>query len=158
MLTLGLACPGAQAIEAGQPAPGYAIPLLDGTTFTPDRGAGHVVVLHFWATWCIPCRGELPAIERYYRKHHGGGLDFIAISVDDPSDLATVKEMLGHFSYPGAVIQEAHVRGYGRIWRIPLTFVIDRNGVLRYDAWGGGPDGLDEVLLESTLTPLLAGH
>lgn len=145
----------AWAIGTGEPAPDYRIRLTNGTIFSREAGAGKVVVLHFWASWCVPCRSEMPAIESYYRKHHGQGLEFIAISMDDPADLAKVRDILGRYSYPGALARDAEVRGYGRIWRIPLTFVIDRRGLLRLDAWSGGDDGLTEALLEAAITPLL---
>ncbi|MDE1981070.1 MAG: TlpA family protein disulfide reductase [Betaproteobacteria bacterium] len=147
----------AGAVGPGEPAPDYHVRLLDGRTFSRADGLGKVVILHFWASWCVPCRSEMPAIERYYRKHHGEGLELIAISMDDPADISKVREVLGHYSYPGAMAGEAQMRSYGRIWRIPLTFVVDRQGTLRLDAWGGGESGLDEASLESAVTPLLNG-
>lgn len=155
LLILGTFSLGSQAIEVGQSAPFYNIQLANGKIFSESDGAGKVVVLHFWATWCEPCRSELPAIENYYQKHHREGLEFIAISLDDPADIAKVRAVLSRYSYPGTLLSDANIRGYGRIWRIPLTFVIDRKGILRYDAWGGGDDGLNEAILESALTPLL---
>ncbi|MDE1990403.1 MAG: TlpA family protein disulfide reductase [Betaproteobacteria bacterium] len=149
------AAPAAFAIAEGQPAPAYDIRLLDGQQFASTREAGHVVMLHFWASWCVPCRAEMPAMERYYRAHHAQGFDLVAISMDSPEDMDKARALMKPFSFPGAWIQDASVRGYGRIWRIPLTFVIDRQGVLRHDAWDGGDAGITDAALEQALTPLL---
>ena len=59
------------------------------------------------------------------------------------------------FAFPAAMANEAKYSGYGRIWRLPLTFVIDRGGMLRQDGWYGSPS-IDAALLEKTVTPLLA--
>ncbi len=154
-LTLsGFVTPMALAIEEGTLAPAYDIHLMNGQSFSSSEGTGKVVMLHFWATWCVPCREEMPAIERYYSKHHQDGLELIAISMDDPDDVQKARDMMKNYSFPGALIRESRVKGYGRIWRIPLTFVIDRQGILRRDAWESEA-GLDEGTLDKTITPLL---
>ncbi len=143
------------AIEEGAPAPGYEIHLMNGQTFATGDGSGKVVMLHFWASWCVPCREEMPAMERYYQAHHREGLELIAITMDDPEDLQKARDIMKGYSFPGAWIRESRVKGYGRIWRIPLTFVIDRKGVLRRDAWDGDA-GLDEATLDRAIAPLLS--
>ena len=143
------------AIAEGEPAPAYDIRLLDGQTFSSAREDGRVVMLHFWASWCVPCRAEMPAMERYYRAHHGQGFDLVAVSMDSPEDMDKARAMMKAYSFPAAWIQDASVRGFGRIWRIPLTFVIDRRGVLRHDAWDGGDGGITDGVLDQTITPLL---
>jgi cytochrome c biogenesis protein CcmG, thiol:disulfide interchange protein DsbE len=144
----------AAAPSEGQPAPPFSAALLDGTPFTTASAAGKVVVLNFWATWCAPCRAEMPALDAYYRQHHGEGLELIAISMDSPKDDAKVREIMQSFAFPAALGRDAGIKGYGRIWRLPLTFVIDRKGVLRKDGWYGDP-GIDAALLERIVTPLL---
>ncbi len=144
----------ALAVEEGTLAPAYDIRLMNGQSFSSSEGAGKVVVLHFWASWCVPCRTEMPAMEHYYNKHHQEGLELVAISMDDPNDVQMARDMMKSYSFPGALIRESRVKGYGRIWRIPLTFVIDRQGILRRDAWDGEA-GIDEAVLEKTITPLL---
>ena len=138
----------------GKTAPAAEAKLLDGGSFRLADAKGQVVVLNFWATWCVPCRAEMPAIESYFRKHRDAGLKVIAISMDDPKDEAKVREVMHAFSFSAGLARDASVKGYGRIWRIPLTFVIDRRGILRRDGWYGDA-GLDLQLLEKTVTPLL---
>jgi cytochrome c biogenesis protein CcmG, thiol:disulfide interchange protein DsbE len=138
----------------GQPAPAMSAKLLDGTLFKLTENAGKVVVVNIWATWCAPCRAEMPALDAYFRQHRDDGLVLLAISMDDPRDEAKVRDFMKAFSFPAALARDADIKGYGRVWRLPLTFVVDRHGILRKDDWYGDP-GLDAQLLEKTLTPLL---
>ena len=128
--------------------------MFDGTAFSLANQAGNVVVINFWATWCAPCREEMPALDAYYRLHRAEGLEIVAISMDSPKDEAKAREMMKAFSFPAAFMREANGKGYGRIWRLPLTFVIDRRGILRKDGRYGNPL-LDIATLEQTVTPLL---
>jgi thiol-disulfide isomerase/thioredoxin len=142
------------AVDVGQLAPALEAKLLDGTQFSLAAATGKVVIVNFWATWCEPCRAEMPALEAYYQKHRAEGLQMLAISMDAPRDEPKVREIMRAFSFSAAIARDASFKPYGRIWRIPLTFVIDRQGVLRKDGWYGDP-GIDLPLLESTVTPLL---
>ncbi len=141
-------------IAEGKAAPAMDLKFLDGSRFALAEQSGKVVIINFWATWCTPCRAEMPAIETYYQKHHAEGLQIIAVSMDDPKDEPKVREVMKSFTFPAAMARDANIKGYGRIWRIPLTFVIDRRGILRKDGWYGDP-GIDLPLLEKTVTPLL---
>ena len=145
----------ARAIEEGKPAPPLEAKLLDGAKFALAGQGGKVVVINFWATWCTPCREEMPALEAFYQRHRADGLEILAISMDEPKDEATVREVMRGFTFPAAMVRDASAKGYGRIWRIPLTFVIDRRGILRKDGWYGDP-GIDLPLLDKTVLPLLA--
>lgn len=147
----------ARSLEVGQMSPPYQARLLDGQTVTPAQTRGKVVLIHFWATWCVPCRTEMPALERYYQKHRAQGLEILMVSMDDEGDLPKMRQMMEKYSYPGAWYRQSDFKQFGRIWRIPISFVIDRTGVLRQDSWDGGEAGLDEGTLEQIVTPLLAG-
>jgi thiol-disulfide isomerase/thioredoxin len=146
--------PYANAIEVGKPAPPLEAKLLDGTQFSMNATAGNVVIINFWATWCVPCRAEMPALDAFYQKHRTEGLQLLAISMDDPRDEPKMREVMSAFTFPAALARDASFKPYGRIWRIPLTFVVDRRGILRKDGWYGDA-GIDLPLLESTVTPLL---
>lgn len=150
-------CSLAFAAVEGQPAPAIEAKLLDGTVFNLAADAGKVVIVNMWATWCGPCREEMPALDAYYRKHRDQGLVMVALSMDDPKDEAKVRELTKAYSFPVGLEPDTYLTGYGRIWRLPLTFVVDRQGILRKDQWYGDP-GLDAQQLEQTVTPLLRGH
>jgi thiol-disulfide isomerase/thioredoxin len=142
------------AIEEGKLAPVFTAKLLDGKTFSTESAKGEVVIVNFWATWCPPCRQEMPAFENYYQKYKNQGVRVVAVSLDEPSELAKVREVMREFSFDAALEGESQHKGYGRIWRLPLTFVIDRKGILRKDGWYGAA-GIDQPLLEKIVTPLL---
>jgi thiol-disulfide isomerase/thioredoxin len=155
-LALALCCvAAAYAIKEGEPAPALEAKLLDGKSFSLAASSGKVVIVNFWATWCEPCRAEMPALDAYYQKHRNEGLEVLAISLDRPSDELKVREVMRAFSFDAGLGRDAQFKGYGRIWRLPLTFVVDRNGILRKDGWYGDP-GIDLPLLDKIVTPLLS--
>ena len=148
-------CSIASAATEGVLAPDLHATLSDGSGFTLADNRGKVMVVNMWATWCAPCRAEMPALDAYYREHHGQGLVLVALSMDDPKDAAKARELTREYAFPTGMAADARMQGYGRIWRLPMTFVIDRQGVLRKDQWYG-EDGLDEAALDKVITPLLA--
>jgi len=144
----------ALAIEEGKPAPAFKASLLDGRVFSLDSVKGEVVIINFWASWCPPCRQEMPAFENYYQMHKNQGLRIIAVSLDETSDVPKVQEVMKSYTFDAAMESESQHKGYGRIWRLPLTFVIDRKGIVRKDGWYGAV-GIDQPLLDKIVTPLL---
>ena len=144
----------AATLKEGAVAPRITAVTLDGKTFDSDAMRGKVVVLSFWATWCPPCREEMPALEKFYGDHHGEGFEIIAVSVDDPGDEAKVRQVAGSYHYPIALMANSKVDGFGRVWVLPLTFVIDRKGVLRKVDWTG-PEKVDAASLNKIVLPLL---
>ncbi|HEY6896156.1 MAG TPA: TlpA disulfide reductase family protein [Rhodocyclaceae bacterium] len=150
------AASGATALEAGQPAPDYEITSVDGKMFKPAQGKGEVIVLNLWATWCSYCREEMPTLESYYQRHKAEGLRVIAVSMDEADADAKVREIMQAYSFSSGAARLSKLKGFGRIWRLPMTFVIDRNGMLRKDGSEGDPK-LDLAVLEREVTPLLQG-
>ncbi len=81
-------------------------------------------------------------------------LSWLLLAWMTPKDEAKVREVTKGYAFPVGFEHDTYLKGYGRIWRLPLTFVVDRKGILRKDQWYGDP-GLDALLLDQTLTPLL---
>ena len=152
MLFLSTALAG--GMEQGAPAPHAVIKTLDGMRIDTAALQGKVVIVTFWASWCEFCRQELSDLTGYYRDHENEGLSIVAISTDEANDANKVRERARSYPFPVALIADADVSGYGRIWRLPLTFVIDRHGILRRDGWDSSP-AVTRAQLEETVTPLL---
>jgi peroxiredoxin len=144
----------ALAIAEGKPAPAFTATLFDGSAFSLAAQRGKVVVLNFWATWCAPCRAEMPAIDAFYRRHRADGLAVVAVSMDRPADEAKARNVMQDYAFAAAFAHDASFKDYGRVWRLPLTFVIDREGVLRRDDWYEDP-GITELALDKWVFPLL---
>ena len=146
--------PASAELQEGMPAPAVRAELLGGGRFDSLQQRGKVIVLNFWASWCKPCREEMPALDAFYGAHRSEGLEVIAISIEGPDDLAKIKGVMKNFSFPAALASNAQTEGYGRPWRLPITFVIDRRGVLRFDG-SKFAKILDLPTLEKIAAPLL---
>ncbi|SER14817.1 Thiol-disulfide isomerase or thioredoxin [Solimonas aquatica] len=156
LLLLLLLCGAAQArgLE-NRAAPALHATTLDGSSYSLAAHRGELVIVNFWASWCAPCQEELPAFEAYYRAHRDEGLSVLAINTDDPEQLDKVRHIAAQYSFPTALIAQLQAPGYGRIWRLPISFVIDRDGVLRFDGGAGQRKLWDLPSLEQELRPLL---
>ena len=146
---------GAGSPKVGEAAPALRVPDLSGHRIDLGAWRGKVVIVNFWATWCTPCRAEMPALEAVYQRHRTGGLELIGLSVDDEHDLNDVKKVMSRFSYPAAMLSAAQVNGFGMPAAVPLTYVIDGTGVIRARLIAGGTAGVSEQMLEKTVLPLL---
>ncbi|MYM41933.1 redoxin domain-containing protein [Pseudoduganella sp. CY13W] len=143
-------------LAVGKPMPIVEATLLDSAQHVKiGPGSGRVTIINFWASWCVPCRVEMPAIQAYYDKYKSQGLEVLAISMDDPHDVADVRKIAQSYSFAIALKTDSDFKGLGRIWRMPSTFVIDRNGILRKNGQEGVPT-VDLGSLETLVTPLLS--
>jgi peroxiredoxin len=161
MIALGLALPFAQPalagneLKIGTPAPAITLNTLDGKHIATRDLRGKVVILTFWATWCEPCREELPLLSRYARQHASQGLVVLGFSLDTPDELAKVRKVAGTLSFPVGLLGDPHLPGYGRIWHLPVSFVIGRDGRLVDDGWKDDNPVWTRERLEQVVTPLL---
>lgn len=147
-----LACATARAEPAlDQPAPPLALTALDGSVFDLARLHGKAVLVNYWATWCGPCRKEMPVLDAFYRAHRGEGLEVIGISADHREDFARMRKVSAALAYPTTTIDRITDDGFGPPQGFPLTFVIDRQGVVR-----ARMVDVDEPLLRQLVLPLLA--
>jgi cytochrome c biogenesis protein CcmG/thiol:disulfide interchange protein DsbE len=144
------------AADVGQPAPSLVVQELGGQTFDLGAARGKVVVVNFWATWCPPCREEMPALDAFYRRYHGHGLEMIGLSADRPHDQSDVTKVMQSFSYPAAMLDDAKVNEFGTPSALPETFIIDSNGIVRAKLT---PDEkpVTEKSLADTVLPLMPG-
>jgi cytochrome c biogenesis protein CcmG/thiol:disulfide interchange protein DsbE len=145
----------ANAIRVGQTAPPATLVQLDGRSASTPELLGKVVILTFWATWCVPCRQELPLLSSYAAEHAADGLVVLGFSLDTQDRLAEVARIAGSLSFPNGLLSASSAPGYGRMWKIPVNFTIDRRGVLVDDGWKAKVPTWTGERLEHIVTPLL---
>jgi peroxiredoxin len=140
--------------QKGFVAPDFTLEMLDGSEMTLSDLRGQVVLVNFWATWCPPCRAEMPAIQEVYEQYHDQ--DFIVLAVDiveGDARVTTFADQL-ELTFPILMDRDGDVSERYRISSIPTTFFVDRSGVIQ-DIVIGGP--MSRALIESKVTALLTG-
>jgi len=153
----GLHAPRAQAneVRVGQPAPAATLMTLDGKRLSTSELIGQVVILTFWATWCVPCRDELPLLSTYAAERAAQGLSVLGFTLNTPDELDPVRAVARTLSFPVGFLERSSAPGYGRIWRIPVNFTIDRAGRLVDDGWKDRYPVWTRERLARVVTPLL---
>lgn len=113
----------------GKSAPEFSLQSLDGTTVRLADYRGKAVLLNFWATWCQPCKIEMPWFEEMQRQYGPEGLQVVGIAMDDASkeDIAKFAKEMG-VNYPILLGKETVGDAYGGVQFLPSTFFIDRDG------------------------------
>ena len=134
-------------------APFQSAKTLEGADFSSK---GDVTVVHYWATWCAPCRVEMPVLDSFYRRRHGQGLAMLAVSVDDSASTAKLKQMTDRFAFPVARVTDVKMPRRDIPAAIPETRVYDRTGRLVFQSKADGKTTLDAATLDGIVDPLLA--
>jgi peroxiredoxin len=145
----------AARLELGAPAPPLVLHTLDGRLIATRDLLGSVVVPVFWASWCDACRGELPLLSEYAARHARAGLVVLGFSLDAADALPEVRKIAARLSFPVGLLGSAWAGDYGRIWRLPVSFVIDRDGKLRYNGWHSDQAAWTARRLERSVSPWL---
>ena len=117
--------------------PPVTFAMLDGGALPLGSLKGKVVLVNFWATWCPPCRAEMPGFEEEYTKRQADGFTVVGVSMDQapPSVVASFVRDHG-ITYPVALGTDAVVAGFGGVNAFPTSFLIDRRGRVRYTVEG----------------------
>ncbi len=144
-----------QIASAGKTAPSFPVPAIDGKSETLAAYRGKIVVMNLWATWCPPCRSEMPDLERLYEAYRGSGLVVIGINQGESRQRAASFAQSLRITYP---IWLDTQQQYGRTYialGLPTTVVIDRSGV-------PVPPGFDGPLtyaqMKAAVAPLIRAH
>ena len=141
--------------ETGKRAPNFALKSAKGKVVQLSKYRGKVVVVNFWATWCEPCRNEIPDFIELYKKYKSKGVEFIGISVDqDGWEVVKPYVKESGINYPIVLQDDKVVQNYGGFDGIPTTFVIDAKGTIAFEQTGM----LTKTQLESKIQSLLKKH
>ncbi len=118
---------------AGTDEPSVTFDLLGGGKLPLAQLKGQVVLVNFWATWCPPCRAEMPGLERVYEDRHAAGFTILGVSTDEGSRDKVAAFLQQHgITYPVAMASYETVAGFGGVNDYPTSFLIDRRGKVRY--------------------------
>ncbi|MBX9657536.1 MAG: TlpA family protein disulfide reductase [Nitrospiraceae bacterium] len=143
-------------VKVGDEAPNFQLRDLDGNVVSLAQLRGKVVLVNFWATWCGPCRIEMPAMEQLYRSYSRKDFEILAVSTD-PQGAAVTRPFQQEMGFTFPILHDAEYRVglmYGAR-SLPMTFMVDRNGIVRQKVPGardwGGPDAraLIQALMKS---------
>lgn len=136
--------------EVNYPAPELSLQNVNGETESLVGYRDKVVLVNNWATWCPPCKAEIPTLEAYYKAHSTDGFVIIGIEAGEPQN--TVQEFVqGKITYPIWIDPESAAMNAFHNASLPSSYVIDRNGTVRL-AWVGE---ISREMLEKFVTPLL---
>lgn len=150
LFTIGMINRSAKPVEAGA-APQFSIPLYNGGAFSLAEQRGKVVVVNFWASWCIPCREEAPMLERVWKRYKDRGVVFIGVGyVDTETEALKFLKEFG-ITYPNGPDIGTETSHHYRIKGVPETFFIGKDGQL----YGNHIGVIDEPALVAKLEELL---
>jgi len=147
LLAISLAC----SVPAA-PAPFQSARTIGGAPFESN---GEVTIVHYWATWCAPCRVEMPVLDAYYRKHHGQGLAMLAVSIDQGVSVRQLEQVTASFAFPVARVDDVRMPRRDIPVALPVTRVYDRSGRLVFASKEDGRSTMEMATLERIVTPLL---
>lgn len=132
-------------------APPFTFELLDGKTFNLSDYKGKPVLINFFASWCLPCREEMPVLEKMGQEYSQKGVIFLGIAIDDTE--AKMKDFVARYgvTFPVGLDKTATIQKSFGIYGIPTTYFIDKQGVINYSHSGS----VTEELLRNELDKLL---
>lgn len=144
-----------RAPEVGALAPEYSSATLAGDSIKLSEHQGEVVVLNVWATWCFPCREEIPALQRLHDRYSEEGLRIVGVSVDARGEEAAIRNFIDEFGVTFDIWYDPAQRVIStfQVIGVPNTYLIDREGIIRWKHIGPVTDDDPQLLsaLESAL-------
>ena len=138
-------------VSADYAAPQLSLTDLDGSPVSLDDFHGKVVLINNWATWCPPCKAEMPELQGYYTNHAKDGFIIVAIESGEPAK--TVTDFVQHLglTFPVWLDPQGTTLEAFHNWDLPSTYIVDRDGIVRM-SWTGQ---INQATLEKYVTPLL---
>ena len=142
----------ALAIAQQKKAPNFVLKTGDGKTYELVQSKGKVVIVNFWATWCGPCRKEIPDFIELYKKYKDQGVEIVGVALDkDGWEKVNPFVKQNNINYPVVLDNGTVAATFGKIQFIPTTFIIDPNGNIVDEHTGV----MTKAMLEAKIKPLL---
>ncbi len=148
---LASAAPILPPVTTNFPAPQLALTDVQGNPASLEDYRGQVILVNNWATWCPPCKLEMPELQAYYAAHAVQGFVVIAIESGEPADEVAAFVQEYGMTFPVWLDPQGAALEFFQNWNLPSSYVIDRQGIVRY-SWTGG---INQPTLEQYVTPLL---
>ena len=133
-------------LRAGAPAPAFQLGSSDGKQVSLDSFKGKIVLVNFWASWCGPCRKEMPILEQLNRQYHNKGVALLGVNVEPDSAAATDWLKATPVSFPILFDVDSKVSKLYQVEGMPNTVILDRKGNVRYIHRGYQPGAENEYL------------
>ncbi len=127
------------AIEIGQPAPDFTLKSLQGENLRLEEYRGKVVLINFWASWCGPCRQEMPILDRIHKRYAPAGFSVLGVNVESEEKKARKVANRLNVSFPLLFDQNQQVSEAYSLESMPYTVLVDRDGQVRYIHHGYKP-------------------
>lgn len=118
-----------EGLKEGDQAPNFTLQTLAGETVSLENYKGKKVVLNFWATWCTPCRAEMPDLQKYYEQNKIGDYEILAINLDYRNDVQGFVDEL-QLTFPIVLDTKKDVQEAYEVLNLPYTYFIDESGVI----------------------------
>jgi len=131
----------------GRPAPDFALKSSSGENLRLSEHRGEVVMVNFWATWCGPCRQEMPLLDELYSRYQRVGFSLLGVNIDDNSSKAMKMISELGVTFPVLFDSRKEVSKLYEVEAMPVTVLIDREGTVRYVHHGYKP-GYEEKYLD----------
>jgi len=147
--------PSAVPVTTNYPAPELTLSDVQGVSHSLTDYHGQVVLVNLWATWCEPCKDEMPALQSFYDEYRENG--FVVIAINDGESQSDVLQFLDEYDLTFPVWLDPTYKATQDVFKtigLPTSFVIDRSGSVRF-YWVGG---INRKTLESTVAPLIDGE
>ena len=132
------------AVSPSAPAPDFTLRRLDGPNLRLQEQRGQVVLVNFWATWCGPCRQEMPHLNRLYEKYRPSGFVLLGVNIDDDAKAAADLAARLGLKFPVLLDTDKHVSRLYDMSAMPATVLIDRDGRARF-LHRGYRDGMEQT-------------
>lgn len=133
---------------AGQPAPDFALKSAEGSNLRLSEYRGDVVLINFWATWCGPCRQEMPLLDDLYQRYERVGFRLLGVNIDDDSGRAMQMVQDLGVSFPVLFDEKKEVSRLYQVEAMPVTLLVDREGTIRHVHLGYQPGYEDKYLTQ----------